>query len=134
MTAFRIGVASIIQETNTFSPIRSTLDDFEGQGLLEGELAREALAGTNTELAGAVDELERQGAMPVPLIRAWAMSGGPLQHEALTELRARLRRQVERVAPLDALVLSLHGALAADGVDDADLALLRAARAALYFF
>ena len=38
---------------------------------------------------------------------------------------------LESVGPLDGLVLSLHGALAAVGTDAADLALLRAAREAL---
>jgi microcystin degradation protein MlrC len=128
---WRVGVASIVQETNTFSPRPSTLDDFRAQSFVEGEAAGRRYRGTNTELGGALDRLEARGAIAVPLIHAWAMSSGRLAREALDDLSAMLRRQIEAALPLDALVLSLHGALAAEGVDDADTVLARTARAAL---
>ena len=54
---FRIGVASIIQETNTFSPAPCTWDDFHSQGVFEGSAAEAAFRDTNTELGGALDEV-----------------------------------------------------------------------------
>ena len=128
---FRIGVASIIQETNTFSPVSCTWDDFASQGVFEGSAAEAAFRGTNTELGGALDEVGRLGHRPVPLFRAWSMSSGRVTSEALSELAGRLSAVITARRPLDGLVLSLHGAMATDGVDSADLALLRAARAAL---
>jgi microcystin degradation protein MlrC len=129
MTTARVGVASISQETNTFSPLPSTVADFEASGILEGPDMGPAVAGTNTEAAGALAALDGTGAVGVPVIRAWAMSSGRLTEGALADLCDRLRRRLRQAAPLDALVLSMHGALAADGTDSADLALLRAARA-----
>jgi microcystin degradation protein MlrC len=123
----RIGVACIIQETNTFAVSRSSIDDFETQGILCGEEMLR-LAGTNTEAAGALAEIHHEGAEPVPLLWAWAMSGGLLADDALAHLANRLEQQLRAALPLDALVLSLHGALVAESEDSADLVLLERAR------
>lgn len=128
---FRVGVASVIQETNTFSPVVCTWDDFDAQGVFEGAAAGAEFRGTNTELGGALEELSRAGHEGVPILRAWSMSSGRVTAEALDELQRRLRDAIAAAGPLDGLVLSLHGAMAAEGCDSGDLALLRAARAAL---
>jgi microcystin degradation protein MlrC len=130
VTALRVAVASIVQETNTFSPVPTGLASFSGDGFLIGDELR-ALAGTNTEAAGAIAELERMGSAPVPLVRAWAMSGGALESHALASLCETLHGRLSAAGVLDGLVLSLHGALSAEGADSGDLALLRAARSAL---
>ena len=128
---FRIGVASIIQETNTFSPAPCTWSDFDSQGVFEGSAAEAAFRDTNTELGGALEEVGRLGHQAVSLFRAWSMSSGRVTSGALDELAGRLSAAITARTPLDGLVLSLHGAMAADEVDSGDLALLRAARAAL---
>jgi microcystin degradation protein MlrC len=127
MSGLRIGVASIVQETNTFSPQLSSIEDFESQGIDEGEDIRR-LIGTNTEVGGALERLAARGAKPVPLVRAWAMSSGRLTSAALEGLGQRLQGQLRDAGRLHGLVLSLHGALSAERADDADLVLLEAAR------
>ncbi|MCY7418253.1 MAG: M81 family metallopeptidase, partial [Chloroflexi bacterium] len=127
----RVGVVSIVQETNTFSVASSTLGDFEGQGLYRGAESAVRTRDTNTEFAGAFARLAELGATPVPLLRAWAMSGGRLERAALDSLGRALTTEIAGAGALDALVLSLHGALTADGVDDADAWLLDVARTAL---
>jgi microcystin degradation protein MlrC len=124
----RVGVASIVQETNTFSPRPTTIEDFEAHGLYRGAELLEVLRGTNTEAAGAHEELERRGVESVPLIRAWAMSGGTLTAESLEALALALREELDAAGSLDGLVLSLHGAMVAEGADSADEALLQVAR------
>jgi microcystin degradation protein MlrC len=131
ITKRRVGVASLVQETNTFSPKPSTLDDFRSQSLVEGEAAGHKYRGTNTELGGALGRIEERGAVAIPLLHAWAMSSGRLTRDTLEHLCSLLRKQIEAALPLDALVLALHGAMAASGVDDADAVLLRTAREAL---
>ncbi|MDA8290130.1 MAG: M81 family metallopeptidase [Actinomycetota bacterium] len=127
----RIGVASVVQETNTFSPRPSTMDDFAVQGVDRGAAVASRFAGTNTEIGGAIGALEARGAVAVPLLHAWAMSSGPLRIEDRDEMAALLGAEIARAGPLDALVLSLHGALASEDGTSGDLALLRAARGAL---
>ncbi|GIF53425.1 microcystin degradation protein MlrC [Asanoa ferruginea] len=127
----RVAVASIIQETNTFSPQPSAMDDFTSQGLWVGAAAAGRSEGTNTEIAGALARLAEEGVEGVAIVRAWAMSGGVLEEAALRHLRALLVDNLVAAGPVDALVLCLHGALTAAGEFDADAHLVEAARAAL---
>jgi microcystin degradation protein MlrC len=130
VTAPRIGVASIVQETNTFSPTRTTIDDFAAHRIFRGRELRE-LVGVNTEAGGAIAAIERRGAVAVPLVKAWAMSGGPITAATLDELCRILRAEAEGAGPLDGVVLSLHGALVGEAADCGDLVLLRALRASV---
>lgn len=127
----RVAVASIVQETNTFSPLPSTLEDFTAQGLWTGDRAVELSRGSNTEFAGAVSELQAAGATVVPLLRAWAMSGGVLQDPAFGRLRDMLLDGLRGAGPVDGVVLSLHGALVAESDPAADAALTEAVRRVL---
>ena len=124
----RIAVASIVQETNTFSPQASGLADFVAHGLWVGAEAVEQMRGTNTEFAGAVETLEAAGATVVPLLRAWAMSGGVLTDEAFGELRTMLIDGLRAAGPVDGVLLALHGALVAESGPAADAALTEAVR------
>jgi microcystin degradation protein MlrC len=123
----RVGVASILQETNTFSPAQTTLADFAAQRIMEGDAVRD-LIGTNTEAGGALEELSGLGVEPVPIFRAWAMSGGPIVTADLEQLTDRFHARLNQVGDIDALVLALHGAFVTDTFASADLHVLRAAR------
>lgn len=127
----RIGVASVMQETNTWSPVACTIDDFRCQDLAVGQDVFERYVDTLTEVGGALRAITSAGHQAVPLVRAWANSSGRLTSDTLAELRTLLAGQLLFSEPLDGLVLSLHGAMAAEGIDDADLVLVRAARAVL---
>lgn len=130
-TQLRIGVASVMQETNTWSPVPCTMDDFRCQDLAVGQDVLDRYAGTSTEVGGALRAIMAAGHEAVPLMRAWANSSGRLTSDTLMELQALLVAQLRSQQPLQGLVLSLHGAMAADGIDDADLHLVRAARSVL---
>jgi microcystin degradation protein MlrC len=127
----RIGVASIMQESNTFAPQLSELADFERQGLHRGAEMVERCRGTNTEAGGALDALERHGVVSVPLLRAWGLSSGPLTADALRSLTDLLTTELRAAGPLDGLVLSLHGALVAVDEPSADAHLVDTARRVL---
>jgi microcystin degradation protein MlrC len=121
----RVGIASIIQETNTFSVSPSTLEDFT---IATNEELLDLVAGTNSELAGALRALEERKTTAVPLLYAWGMPSGRLTEDAFQELRSLLIGRLERAGQLDALMLSLHGSMAAEACDDADGELIAAAR------
>jgi microcystin degradation protein MlrC len=99
--------------------------------VFQGDAAGREFSGTNTEFGGAFDELLCLGHEPVPLLRAWSMSCGRLTAATLTKLGQQLAAALAGAGPVDGLVLSLHGAMAADGADSGDLELLRVARTAL---
>ena len=127
----RVGVAAVQQETNTFSPVPTPADAFASGLLVEGPQMVARLADTNTEVAGFLAGLRATGHEPVPLLAAWACSGGRLEAAALAGLKGRLQAALSGAARLDALLIALHGATAADGEDDVTGAILALAREAL---
>ena len=121
----RIGVASLVQETNTFSPKPTVWEDYT---VLVGDDAASTLRRTNTEFAGAFSALRRMGAEPVPLLAAWALPSGKVTDETFARLSALLDDRLEEAGRLEGLVLSLHGAMATESIFDADSALIEIAR------
>ena len=121
----RIGIASVFQETNTFSPKPTGWEDFT---VLFGEETVQAFAGTNTEFAGALAELERLGAEPIPLISAYSLPSGRVRVETFHRLVGLLDSALEQAGQLDGLVLALHGSMTAESRFDADSTLIEVAR------
>ena len=127
----RIGIGRFTQESNTFSPALTGLDAFRRQGLAYGDdfdvrehLVRGAIW-TFAELADARgDEL-------VPLVKAWAGPSGPVTREAFDEITGLYRQRLAEVGPLDAVYLSLHGAMVAEHHDDPEGLLLEMVREAI---
>jgi len=142
MSRPRVAFARISQETNALSPIRTTLDDFRRTHWFEGDALLSACEKGGYEAPGFLRNAELSGfvrgardAAPevelVPLFSAWAIPGGKLSAETLAAFEARLREDLERAGPLDGLMLSMHGAMTADGDSDPEGRLLQAARQAL---
>ena len=140
----RIAFARIAQETNALSPVTTTLRDFESSHYLEGDALLAALAAgrevaglfRKVELAGFVAAArERQAEIePVPIVSAWAPSGGPLTPECFAVLEDRLLegvRRAQRQGPLAGMYLCMHGAMGVHGIADPETRLLRGVRAVL---
>ena len=137
----KLTFARLSQESNSFSPLVTTMADFEGTHLVEGESllaacgadAREVPSWLkNAELSGFVQEIQRCGdpsVTAVPLLSGWAIPGGPLAAETLAALKERLVAHLRRVGPVDGVYLALHGAMGAVGSADPEAELLRAVRA-----
>jgi microcystin degradation protein MlrC len=125
----RIAVAELVQETDSFSPLRTGLDEFEAYGILRGAEIVERLAGAGP-IGGLLAEVaaRRQPVELVPLLRAWAGAGGPLRDATFLSLRRELADRLSAALPVDALFFSLHGAAAAESDDDVEGALLQDAR------
>ena len=121
----RIGVVSVMQETNTFSVRPCRWEDFT---TAEGAESSQRLQGTNSEFAGALEALAELGVEAVPIFYASALPSGRVERETFRRLENGLARSLASAGPLDGLVLSLHGAMATDDIDDADLALIRGCR------
>ena len=126
--AKRVGVASIIQETNTFSANRTTMQDFEVQGIWLGADADTNSQGMNIEVTGSLERLRAHGFDAIPLLRAWAMSGGILIDSELEIMKALLRHEISVAGKLDGLILNLHGALVNESDDHTDAQISEYAR------
>ena len=135
---FRVGFLRIAQETNGWSPRRTTLGDFAIDMSGDALLAATAPGGVeapgflaDAELSGfrrAVAERGEGRIELVPLFSLWAVPGGPLTADAVRGLHARLRGALDAAGPLDAVFVSLHGAMAADGDHHPEAGLLAALR------
>lgn len=121
----RIGIASVFQETNTFSPRTTGWGDFT---VLVGREALDVLGGTYSEFSGAAAELVRLGVEPVPLMSAWSLPSGPVTEGTFDRLSELLDSSIRQAGGLDGLVLSLHGAMVSESHFDADSVLIETAR------
>ena len=120
----RVGIGGIFHETNTFA----TPTDLAAFQVLRAQEIVKFSHGARTYLGGLLDEGGRLGFDLVPLIYAEATPSGIIRREAYIALRDEL---VERVASLDldGLLLSLHGAGVAEGVDSIEEDICAALRA-----
>ncbi len=127
----RLAVARLWHEGNSFSPDATGPEDFRRREWATGDAAVRFYRGTATELGAAVDFLDRRPEWRGTFLRCAAASpAGPLVAGCYEAIRDEI------VAGLagrtwDAVYLSLHGALIADGVDDPTIDLLGAVRGAI---
>ncbi len=126
----RILIGGLWHETNTFSPIPTDLDDFRRFQLVEGDALLTAFAGTNTEIGGMLPEAAALGFELVPTIHAGAVPSGLVTRAALDYIVDRLVAGAGR-GPIDGVLLVLHGAMVAEGIDEADAWVAERVRAAV---
>ncbi len=136
----RIAYGRLFHEANAYSPLPTTLEDFERLHLLSGDALERATTLRGVELKSFMPHAEltgfRQaarlasGVTTVPLESAMAIPGGALTRAAFDELTARLLDKIESALPLDGVYLALHGSMQVDGLVGAPEAdLLRRVRA-----
>ena len=121
----RVGIAYLIQETNSFSPIPTKLEDFR---ISTGRCALERWKGTKTEFGAFIDFLSDSRIEAVPLLAGWAITQGPIEADEFSRLKAQFATELEQVGRLDGLLLALHGAMCAEGTDDCEGAILELIR------
>lgn len=109
----KVLIAECMQEISSFNPLESGYEDFHitrGSELL-------AQRGLNSALGGALSVLDREaGIEPVPTIAATAPSAGILSARGWERLKSEIVGAIEAGAGgVDAVLFSLHGAMAAVG-------------------
>jgi microcystin degradation protein MlrC len=115
----RFVIAQIKHETNSFSPIPTPYEAFgHGNGPLYGADAKRALEGTNTPFAAFLDVAAREGAEAVTPIAAESWPSNQASRATFERLVQPLETAVR--AGCDAVLLDLHGAMVAEGTDDAE--------------
>ena len=128
----RIALIHIGQETNDFNPVPTTLRDFHSFGIFEGDVVLDKVGGLG-QVGGHMEAVRESGLQieTIPIIRAWAEAGGRLDRESYDFFDQKIRVGLAAAGPIDGLALQLHGACAADGIDDVEGAQLEACRAVL---
>jgi microcystin degradation protein MlrC len=116
-------IARLNHETNTFSPVATSLQAFEPA---YGAQAYQANDGMRTAMAAFIDLAKRVGAGCVTPVSAMAYPSGPVQAAAYDSLCDRI---VAAAAGCDAILLDLHGAMVAENTPDGEGDLLARVRA-----
>jgi microcystin degradation protein MlrC len=110
----RIGIAGIAIESSTFSPHRTTVDDFR---ITRGDdlLARYAFLDDDIEW--------------VPLLHAVSLPGGAVTEETYAALSEEIYARLRSCGPLDGLFFDIHGAMSVLGRVDVEADLIEGIRA-----
>lgn len=126
--AYRVLIAQFMHETNTFSKLPTTLEDYRKRWLIEGEAMVPRFTGTKNEVGGYIDSAKKYGWEPVWGGAANATPSGTLTKECWEHIRDMIVGAARKAGKLDAICLSLHGAAVTETEDDAEGALLAALR------
>ena len=117
----RLALIHVGQETNDFNPVPTTLRDFRSFGLIEDASMLEASRGIG-QIGGYVDAVEKSGQAveTIAILRAWAGAGGRITSEARRFFEDRIRAGLAAAGRIDGVAMQLHGACAAEGIDDVE--------------
>lgn len=126
----RIAVGGIMHESNTFAPIPTDRRRFEEGSLTRGDGLLPVWRDAHHEMGGFIAGADRFGYDLVPTAMAWATPAGPVDDAVIDEVVGEIVDGCRR-APVDGLLLALHGAMVSRRHPDADGEVLRALRAAL---
>ncbi len=127
----RVAIGGIYHESNTFFSQPMTMERFAESHLHYGEEIPRNWRGTCSEIEGFLEGADRFGFEAVPILMAWGMPSGALTDETFETLSNDLIGRLQTEAPLDGILLSLHGAMVSDQYPDADGEILRRVRAAV---
>jgi microcystin degradation protein MlrC len=130
----RVAIGGISHETNTFSSIRTDLTAFQRRALLRGQPLVETSRGVANVLGGMVDTALTLGWELMPVLFASAVPSGRVQRDTFESLTNELVSGIGAAArqpdaPLDGVLLVLHGAMVSEDVADAEGEILRRLRA-----
>ena len=124
----RVFVGSLATETNTFSPLRTDLQDFK-----DSFYAPPGEHPDSPTLCSAVFPVARKVATEynwtlIEGTACWAEPGGVLNQASWEFLRDQLLSELQSALPVDIVLLGLHGAMVAQDCLDCEGELLQAVR------
>src|SRR5215208_6343724 len=121
----RLITGGIMHETHTFSVEPTTIESLSvvarGEELL-------AFAGRNHSLGGVIDACREQGIELASAFFADSVSTGVPDRQTFETLVDELCQRIAAALPADGIVLTLHGAMVAEGFPDAEAEIARRVR------
>ncbi len=116
-TTIRLAIAGIHIESSTFSPLRTSKEDF--------------LATRGAEMLSRYPFLELPefaSIEPVPLAHFRAIPGGQVRRGCYESMKQEILDRLTEAGRIDAFYLDIHGAMAVEGLADAEADLLASLR------
>lgn len=126
--AKRVFLGSIATETNTFSPLRTDLQDFK-----DSFYAPPGQHPVGPTLCSAIFPVARRHADDfgwelIEGTASWAEPGGMVNQQTWVFLRDQLLDELDAAMPVDIVLLGLHGAMVAANCQDCEGELIEAVR------
>ena len=122
---YKIAIASFLQETNTFSPYKTTESDFT---FAEGKIFYSNALKEKTEVKGFINILKKEKTKIIPIMGGWAVSSGKIKKKDFIVIINNFLTCVKKTEKFDGLLLALHGSCAAEGCDSVDSYLIERIR------
>ena len=115
----KIFLCGFHQETASFNPNPSTIEDYTGGGYqATGEELIAFHRGRNSVLGGMIAVAEENGYALCGSANMSAHSGGPVQNSVVETYLTQVLSDLKAALPVDAVLVSLHGATQSDVSDD----------------
>lgn len=118
---YRIGIGGIAIESCTFSPLHTTLADFDIRRGNDMQPCYPYLPNWTYR--------DRADITFLPCLKAETLPGGEVMPDAYEALKTELLDRIRAALPLDGFVFDVHGAMSVLGMDDAEADLAEAIRA-----
>ena len=117
----RVGIISLVHESNTFAVTPTTIELFRRDSLLLGEAVRSEFEGGLHQITGFLDGLGEAEIEAVPVFYASTSPSGTITRATCDELIEQMFEALSEAGPLDGYLVSPHGANAGEGADYRDL-------------
>ncbi|HJS89245.1 MAG TPA: M81 family metallopeptidase [Steroidobacteraceae bacterium] len=116
----RIAIGQFCQESNTYSPKPTTVETFRSVYLRRGDELLTGFGDSRVEVPAFLATLKGAGVEAVPLLATAAFAGGPVTRAAFESIMSELEARLAGAGRVDALLLSLHGAMCIEDEPDAE--------------
>ena len=117
----RVGILSLIHESNTFAVSPTTIELFRRDSLLLGDEVRREYEGGVNQISGFLEGLRDTGIEAVPIFHASTPPSGTITRDTCDELVRIMFDELADSGKLDGFLVSPHGANAGEGDDYRDL-------------
>jgi microcystin degradation protein MlrC len=124
----RIAMGGISHETNTFCSGKTGLGGFQEREWGVGQEIIDANKGVRSYQGGVIDAAEQLGIELVPTFYASATPSAIIARDAFDEMENLLIQKLDEAGDLDGIVLNLHGAGVAEGIDDIESHVIKRVR------
>lgn len=125
----KVFIAGLATETNSFSPLPTGILGFSEGRIYHGDATQHPLEYATAPLHIWRKRAEEIGATVVESLAAHAQPAGPTVRPVYEAFRDEILADLRAAGPVDVILLSLHGAMIADGYPDCEGDLIAACRA-----
>ena len=121
----RIATGCIGHETNTFSPVPTTIDSFRR---MVGDEILKNFGNTSTVTGGITEAAAELKVELVPLLWSFATPSRKVEQDAYDSLKSEFLDLLSGAGEIDGVVLDLHGAMVTEDIEDAEADLISSVR------